>query len=153
MTLFFCTTQIAVALAMAWYKPEMRPVAFLFAFLAFLSAWAVRRADTIADVLRAQEEKLFKRIQRRLGKTVQPCELAEAAPLDINALVRERLAAPETAAEIERLIKACKELWQEKLRAQAVEQFELLWPVWCSKLRAKAALIGNQPTTDEPKTD
>ena len=117
MTLGLSLLHMVVALLVAWLRPDMFFVAFPFAFLALLTAWAAYHSHWRNNALRAQEEKLFKRVVRRIeaeqekrlaALRVQITNLAAATkpPVDGDArtVASERaLIASEIEAYFERL--------------------------------------------------
>ena len=66
MTLGLSLLHMIVALLVAWLRPDVFFVIFPFAFLALFTAWAAYHSHWRNNALRAQEEKLFKRIVRRI---------------------------------------------------------------------------------------
>lgn len=117
MTLGLSLLHMIVALLVAWLRPDVFFVIFPFAFLALFTAWAAYHSHWRNNALRAQEEKLFKRVVRRIeaeqekrltALRAQVTLLATATkpPIDgdIKTVASERaLIASEIEAYFERL--------------------------------------------------
>jgi len=126
-TLGLSLLHTVVALLVAWLRPDVFFVAFPFAFLALLTAWAAYHSHWRNNALRAQEEKLFKRVVRRIEAE------QEKRIQTVIECVLERL--QSTAATEARRVELAKLM---------ANQFELMWPVWSSKLRALAGALGKE---------
>jgi len=121
-TLGLSLLHMIVALLVAWLRPDVFFVIFPFAFLALFTAWAAYHSHWRNNALRAQEEKLFKRVVRRIeaeqerrliALRAQISSLAAATkpPVDgdVKTVASERaLIASEIEAYFERLAQHMK---------------------------------------------
>jgi len=126
-TLGLSLLHMIVALLVAWLRPDVFFVIFPFAFLALFTAWAAYHSHWRNNALRAQEEKLFKRVVRRIEAE------QEKRIQTVIECVLEHL--QSTAATETRRVELAKLM---------ANQFELMWPVWSSKLRALAGALGKE---------